>query len=320
MGSHPVRACVRRPRPIAGVPDISAADRVPVAADPHIVRAGASWLDSQDAWRRRCADSDSNRELSVGTRRKRQEQQGEEACGDFEVSHQITPRNRRTSYLTKRRTNHFVNRRTNRLTNRHWNRKPRAIADGPTTGSNRAMPSFRVAPVPVVQPSRCILLVFRCQYADRRDVATQATKNLQSEVGRGCRMPAIPVAQLRMSVGRGIVGRLWLGPVAFAAVLGWAGLVSEAQDAVRSGQTFRSGVDLVSVDVSVLDRNRIPIAGLTAARLHRPRRRQAASDPGVRRGDTAHTRSAAGALDAGRRAGHPDERDAAGWPAGHDPL
>jgi VWFA-related protein len=43
-----------------------------------------------------------------------------------------------------------------------------------------------------------------------------------------------------------------------------AGLVSEPQDPPPSLQTFRTGVDIVQVDVSVLDRDRRPVRGLAA--------------------------------------------------------
>ena len=54
--TDPARAFIRRASPIAAVPDVMAAHRVPITIDPGVFgfRAGADWADCIDArWRRR---------------------------------------------------------------------------------------------------------------------------------------------------------------------------------------------------------------------------------------------------------------------------
>src|SRR5882672_8557394 len=62
--TDPARAFIRRTSPIASVPDVTAADRVPVAFDPTVFGfgAGADWTDCVDArWRWRSdLDADGN--------------------------------------------------------------------------------------------------------------------------------------------------------------------------------------------------------------------------------------------------------------------
>lgn len=53
--------------------------------------------------------------------------------------------------------------------------------------------------------------------------------------------------------------------LALALVLGSSGLLGEGQTPARSGQRFRTGVEFVTLDVSVLGRDRRPVRGLTAA-------------------------------------------------------
>lgn len=57
--------------------------------------------------------------------------------------------------------------------------------------------------------------------------------------------------------------------LAAAAVLGFTAIrvsaVLNAQQSPAPQSTFRTGVDVVQVDVSVLDRERNPVSGLTAA-------------------------------------------------------
>jgi hypothetical protein len=54
-----------------------------------------------------------------------------------------------------------------------------------------------------------------------------------------------------------------------AVLFGWlvcvAVLAAVAQDQRTSQPTFRSGVDVIELDVSVLDKDRHPVSGLTAA-------------------------------------------------------
>ena len=56
--TDPASAFIRRASPIAAVPDIMAADRVPITIDPGVFgfRAGADWTDCVDARRRRRSD------------------------------------------------------------------------------------------------------------------------------------------------------------------------------------------------------------------------------------------------------------------------
>ena len=55
-------------------------------------------------------------------------------------------------------------------------------------------------------------------------------------------------------------------PVLPLARAAWCGAASVLAIAQEAGQpTFRSGIDVVQVDVSVLDRSRVPVRGLTAA-------------------------------------------------------
>ena len=51
--------------------------------------------------------------------------------------------------------------------------------------------------------------------------------------------------------------------VVFPAIVALAAVVPLAQPA--QNPTFRSGADVVRIDVSVLDKNRVPVQGLTAA-------------------------------------------------------
>ena len=60
---------------------------------------------------------------------------------------------------------------------------------------------------------------------------------------------------MRLPAAAAILG---LGVIAISAGL-------SAQQPTAPQSTFRTGVDVVQVDVSVLDRNRNPVTGLTAA-------------------------------------------------------
>ena len=51
--------------------------------------------------------------------------------------------------------------------------------------------------------------------------------------------------------------------VALSAIVALAAVAPEAQP--PQNPTFRSGADVVRIDVSVLDKNRVPVQGLTAA-------------------------------------------------------
>src|SRR4051812_21329221 len=66
----------------------------------------------------------------------------------------------------------------------------------------------------------------------------------------------------KSACGGGVVMR---NPAVLAACAGLFGAVILAQSPGSPQATFRSGVDLVQVEVSVLDKDRHPVAGLTAA-------------------------------------------------------
>src|SRR5450759_4418759 len=74
----PVRALVRRPRPVAVVPHVARSLRIPVALDPEIVRAGLR-RHAVRARRWRLANANTERNLRMGRRGR-----GEEHCRDSE--------------------------------------------------------------------------------------------------------------------------------------------------------------------------------------------------------------------------------------------
>ena len=74
----PVRALVRRPRPVAVVPHVARSLRIPVALDPEIVRAGLR-RHAVRARRWRLANANAERNLRMGRRGR-----GEEHCRDSE--------------------------------------------------------------------------------------------------------------------------------------------------------------------------------------------------------------------------------------------
>lgn len=84
----PVRALVRRPRLVAVVPDVARSLRIPVAFDPHIVRAGLA-RHAVRARRWRLANANAEGNLRMGRRAG-----GEEQCRDSEClkkfSHEAT--------------------------------------------------------------------------------------------------------------------------------------------------------------------------------------------------------------------------------------
>ena len=64
VGYDPVRAGVRRPRPIAFMPAVMSVYGIPVAFHPHIIRPGCGRTNLQNSgWRRR-TDRDTYRDLS----------------------------------------------------------------------------------------------------------------------------------------------------------------------------------------------------------------------------------------------------------------
>ena len=70
-----------------------------------------------------------------------------------------------------------------------------------------------------------------------------------------------------------------IGPIVFF-VAASVGLGAQAQNEPQ----FRAGVELIQLDVAVLDDNRQPVRGLTAAGLHRPRQRRRDTYPRVHAG------------------------------------
>lgn len=68
VGHHPTRTRIRRARPIAGMPPVVPAHRVPVAFDPHEVRSRAWRNHRQHAGRRGRSDLDSHGNLCVRCR------------------------------------------------------------------------------------------------------------------------------------------------------------------------------------------------------------------------------------------------------------
>jgi hypothetical protein len=79
VGIDPVRALIRRPRPIAVVPDVARSLRVPVALDPRVIRAGLT----RHAVRARCrrfANANAEGDLRMGRRCGSQEQYRDRDC------------------------------------------------------------------------------------------------------------------------------------------------------------------------------------------------------------------------------------------------
>ena len=74
----PVRALIRRPRPVAVVPRVARSLRIPIALDPHIVGAGLA-RDAVRARRWRLANANAEGHLRRGRRGR-----GEEQCRDSE--------------------------------------------------------------------------------------------------------------------------------------------------------------------------------------------------------------------------------------------
>jgi hypothetical protein len=64
-GCNPVRLRIGWPSPVSIMPFVVISDRIPVAPDPHEIRSWAGRQDSHNARRRRCANSDSYRNLSI---------------------------------------------------------------------------------------------------------------------------------------------------------------------------------------------------------------------------------------------------------------
>jgi len=85
---HPVRALVRRPRPVAVMPRITRALGIPITLDPLIVRAGAS-RHAIRAWRWRLTNANSEGNLRIGRGRGSEEQRRDSECLK-EFSHTAT--------------------------------------------------------------------------------------------------------------------------------------------------------------------------------------------------------------------------------------
>ena len=84
--------------------------------------------------------------------------------------------------------------------------------------------------------------------------------------------------------------------------------VAAQQTPSKPEATFKSGVDIVHVDVSVLDKDRHPVQGLSAADFVWTRRRQSAAGRRVHRGRAAAEAGGATCyLDARGRAGRDDQ-------------
>jgi hypothetical protein len=62
---NPSSTFIRRPRPVAFMPLIVVADRIPVTAYPRVLRAGASGRNANHTGARRGANSDTERNLSL---------------------------------------------------------------------------------------------------------------------------------------------------------------------------------------------------------------------------------------------------------------
>ncbi|SPF52975.1 exported hypothetical protein [Candidatus Sulfopaludibacter sp. SbA4] len=63
MRHHPASPLIRRPGPIAGMPPVAASHRIPIAIKPHIAGARGDRPDTDNARRRRWADTDPDRNL-----------------------------------------------------------------------------------------------------------------------------------------------------------------------------------------------------------------------------------------------------------------
>src|SRR5262245_41610973 len=64
--AYPARTKIGRTRPVAGMPAIVSADRIPIAVNPKIFRAWSNWPFHDYSWRRRSADANPNRDLRAG--------------------------------------------------------------------------------------------------------------------------------------------------------------------------------------------------------------------------------------------------------------
>jgi len=90
MWWHPMSADVRRTRPIAFVPFVVISDGIPVALNPHEVRSGAGWHDSNNARRRRRANANADGDLCASCRRTQSRQKKEKQNAELDwVLHRL---------------------------------------------------------------------------------------------------------------------------------------------------------------------------------------------------------------------------------------
>jgi hypothetical protein len=87
--SDPPSASIGRPRPVAFMPLIAVADWIPIPVYPRILRAWTRWQNANHTGTRRWADSDAERNLSLGCRCTRQQDHDKEQGCSNEVPDDI---------------------------------------------------------------------------------------------------------------------------------------------------------------------------------------------------------------------------------------
>jgi hypothetical protein len=84
--ADPAGSSVRRPRPVALMPAVVAADGIPITADPYEIWSGLRGQNGYSAGRWRCANSNTNSDLRIAGLRS-DEQQCQKQSGSDEIFH-----------------------------------------------------------------------------------------------------------------------------------------------------------------------------------------------------------------------------------------
>src|SRR6476620_9043726 len=78
--SRPVRALIRRSRPVAVVPSPASTHWIPVAFDPLVIGGGLRWDPIHPRRRRGLADADAEAHLCIGDGSRREQESSDDDC------------------------------------------------------------------------------------------------------------------------------------------------------------------------------------------------------------------------------------------------